>query len=125
MNVLVYTENWDGKFKKLSHELVSYAAGVAAMSGGNVTALSIGNVDQDEQGGAAKVNFGGVNFGGVEERSFTNMYLGDDAEAPTNMYLDDNATRAAPYTLASQFQTSLAASSDEDSDGSIKVNTLY
>lgn len=48
MNVLVYTENWDGKFKKLSHELVSYAAGLAAMAGGNVTALSIGNVDQDE-----------------------------------------------------------------------------
>ena len=48
MSVLVYTENWDGKFKKLSHELVSYAAGLAAMAGGNVTALSIGNVDQDE-----------------------------------------------------------------------------
>ncbi len=48
MSVLVYTENWDGKFKKLSYELVSYAAGVAAMAGGSVTALSIGNVDQDE-----------------------------------------------------------------------------
>ena len=48
MSVLVYTENWDGKFKKLSHELVSYSAGLAAMTGGNVTALSIGNVDQDE-----------------------------------------------------------------------------
>lgn len=48
MSVLVYTENWDGKFKKLSFELVSYAAGVAEMSGGSVTALSIGNVDQDE-----------------------------------------------------------------------------
>ena len=48
MSVLVYTENWDGKFKKLSHELVSYAAGIAAKTGGNVTALSIGNVDQDE-----------------------------------------------------------------------------
>ncbi len=48
MSVLVYTENWDGKFKKLSHELVSYAAGLAALAGGSVTALSIGNVDQDE-----------------------------------------------------------------------------
>lgn len=48
MNVLVYTENWGGKFKKLSHELVSYAAGVAEKTGGSVTALSIGNVDQDE-----------------------------------------------------------------------------
>jgi electron transfer flavoprotein alpha subunit len=48
MSVLVYTENWDGKFKKLSYELVSYAAGIAGMVGGSVTALSIGNVSQDE-----------------------------------------------------------------------------
>lgn len=48
MSVLVYTENWDGKFKKLSFELLSYAAGVAEMVGGDVIALSIGNVDQDE-----------------------------------------------------------------------------
>jgi len=48
MSVLVYTENWDGKFKKLSYELVSYASGVAGMVGGSVTALSIGNVSQDE-----------------------------------------------------------------------------
>jgi electron transfer flavoprotein alpha subunit len=48
MPVLVFTENWDGKFKKLSFELISYAAGVAEMVGGSVTALSIGNVDQDE-----------------------------------------------------------------------------
>ncbi|MCD4711487.1 MAG: electron transfer flavoprotein subunit alpha/FixB family protein [Bacteroidales bacterium] len=48
MSVLVYTENWDGKFKKLSYELVSYAKSVAGMVGGDVTALSIGNVDQDE-----------------------------------------------------------------------------
>ncbi|MDF1574019.1 MAG: electron transfer flavoprotein subunit alpha/FixB family protein [Bacteroidales bacterium] len=48
MSVLVYTENWDGKFKKLSYELVSYAKTVAALAGGDVTALSIGSVDQDE-----------------------------------------------------------------------------
>jgi electron transfer flavoprotein alpha subunit len=48
MSVLVYTENWDGKFKKLSHELVSYAAKVADMTGGPVTALTIGDVGEDE-----------------------------------------------------------------------------
>lgn len=48
MSLLVYTENWDGKFKKLSYELVSYAAGIVKTTGGSVTALSIGNVDQDE-----------------------------------------------------------------------------
>jgi electron transfer flavoprotein alpha subunit len=48
MSVLVYTENWNGKFKKLSYELVSYARSVAALKGGDVTALTIGSVDQDE-----------------------------------------------------------------------------
>lgn len=48
MSVLVYCENWDGKFKKLSFELVSYASGIAKMMGSSVTALSIGSVDQDE-----------------------------------------------------------------------------
>lgn len=48
MSILVYTENWDGKFKKLSFELVSYAAAIAKEMGGGVTALSIGNVTEDE-----------------------------------------------------------------------------
>jgi electron transfer flavoprotein alpha subunit len=48
MSVLVYTENWDGKFKKLSFELVSYAAGVAKMLNASVTAVSIGKVEESE-----------------------------------------------------------------------------
>ena len=48
MSVLVYTENWDGKFKKLSFELVSYAKQIAEQLGSSVTALSIGNVAEDE-----------------------------------------------------------------------------
>ncbi len=48
MSVLVYIENWDGKFKKLSFELVSYARQIANQAGTGVTALSIGNVDESE-----------------------------------------------------------------------------
>lgn len=48
MSVLVFTENWDGKFKKLSFELVSYGAKLAEMLGTTATALSIGNVADDE-----------------------------------------------------------------------------
>lgn len=48
MSVLVYTENWDGRFKKLTFELLSFARALADMSGTQVTALSIGNVGQDE-----------------------------------------------------------------------------
>jgi electron transfer flavoprotein alpha subunit len=48
MSVLVYTENWDGKFKKLSYELVSYASSVAEMLKTEVIALTIGKADDDE-----------------------------------------------------------------------------
>ena len=48
MSVLVYTENWDGKFKKLSYELVSYATAVAKMINSSVSVLSIGKVDEKE-----------------------------------------------------------------------------
>jgi electron transfer flavoprotein alpha subunit len=48
MSILVYTENWDGKFKKLSFELVSYGKGIAEMMGASLTVLSIGEVDQEE-----------------------------------------------------------------------------
>ncbi len=48
MSILVFTENWDGKFKKLSFELVSYAADLAGMLGAGVTAVSLGRVEEDE-----------------------------------------------------------------------------
>lgn len=60
MSILVYTENWEGKFKKLSFELVSYANEMAKQLSTEVVALSIGNVDEAElkslgQYGASKV----------------------------------------------------------------------
>lgn len=54
MSVLVYTENWDGKFKKSTFELLSYAAALAKMTGSTVTAVSIGKVDADELQKAGK-----------------------------------------------------------------------
>ena len=60
MSVLVYVENWDGKFKKLSFELISYAAKLAEMMNTSAIALSIGNVSGEELDkisayGAAKI----------------------------------------------------------------------
>jgi electron transfer flavoprotein alpha subunit len=48
MSVLIFVENWDGKFKKLSFELVSYGARLAEMLNTEAVALSIGNVDESE-----------------------------------------------------------------------------
>lgn len=45
MSVLVYVENIQGKFKKSTFEVVSYAAEIASMMGSTLTALSIGDVD--------------------------------------------------------------------------------
>ena len=64
MSVLVYTENWDGKFKKLSYELVSYAKSVAQLVGGDVTALSIGKVNQDALSGLG--NYGATRVWSVD-----------------------------------------------------------
>ena len=63
---------------------------------------------------------GSVAFGTVEERSQTNM-LGE--YVVTSFYVDENATRAAPYTLASQFNVSMA-SSEEDSEGEHKWEVI-
>ena len=48
MSVVVYTENWDGKFKKLSFELSSYAARLASLLHTDAVAVSIGKVDDNE-----------------------------------------------------------------------------
>jgi len=48
MSVLVYAENWDGKFKKISFELASYASRLAAMLNTDPVAVSIGSVGEEE-----------------------------------------------------------------------------
>jgi len=48
MAVLAFTENWDGKFKKISFELISYAHQLAKKMGTNAVAVSIGSVSEDE-----------------------------------------------------------------------------
>jgi electron transfer flavoprotein alpha subunit len=48
MSVLIFVENWEGKFKKLSFELVSYGTKLAEMLNTEVVALSIGKVENNE-----------------------------------------------------------------------------
>jgi len=60
MSVLVYVEHADGKFKKSVYEAVSYAKAIAEQNNTNLTAISIGDVEEQtlaELGtyGAAKV----------------------------------------------------------------------
>ncbi|MBN2237421.1 MAG: electron transfer flavoprotein subunit alpha/FixB family protein [Bacteroidales bacterium] len=54
MSVIVYTENWEGKFKKSSYELVSYAHAIATELGVETIAVSIGQVDDEHLNELAK-----------------------------------------------------------------------
>jgi len=48
MSILVYTENWEGKFKKSTYELLSYGSEIAKMMNVELVALTIGGVADDE-----------------------------------------------------------------------------
>ena len=48
MSVLVYTENWDVMFKKLTYELASYASEIAKKLNTTTTAVTIGAVSDGE-----------------------------------------------------------------------------
>ncbi|MCS3555966.1 MULTISPECIES: electron transfer flavoprotein subunit alpha/FixB family protein [unclassified Sphingobacterium] len=74
MSILVYVENTDGKFKKSAFEVVSYAKAIAEQSGTQVTALSIGNVEESQLSilgkyGASKV----LNVNTEQLKSFVNQ----------------------------------------------------
>lgn len=83
MSVLVYIEQVDGKFKKSGLEAVSYAKAIATAQGTNLTAISIGNVEDSElkelgKYGASKV----LNVNTDQLKSFVNQaYASVIAEA--------------------------------------------
>lgn len=79
MAVLVYAENWDGRFKKLVFELVSYASKVAEMLNTSASVVSIGNVEESElkklgSYGARKVlKVEGDPFRNLDNQVYTNI----------------------------------------------------
>ena len=83
MSVLVYVEQVDGKFKKSVFEAVSYAKAIADKQNSNLTAISIGNVGEDElkelgKYGASKV----LNVSNDQLKNFVNQaYAAVIAEA--------------------------------------------
>lgn len=48
MSVLVYAQNWEGKFKKSVYELLSFGKKLATDTGVELHALCLGNVEADE-----------------------------------------------------------------------------
>jgi electron transfer flavoprotein alpha subunit len=90
MSVLVYTENWDGKFKKLSFELVSYASAVAKMLNTTVTAVSIGKVDESELGKLG--NYGANKVINANNEHLTNLDSQTYSSVISEISKNENAT---------------------------------
>lgn len=116
MNILVYTENWDGKFKKLTAELVSYAKGIAGMTGGEVTALSIGNVSQGELStlgkfGASKVLSVESAPEGLDDQIFARMIAAamEKTAAKVLVMAHNNAGKGLAPRLSVRLKAGLAS----------------
>ena len=60
MSVLIFLENWDGKFKKLSFELASYGSKLAEILKTEPIAIAIGDVPSDELEKIGKFGIGRI-----------------------------------------------------------------
>jgi electron transfer flavoprotein alpha subunit len=102
MSVLVFTENWDGKFKKSSFELVSYASQVAGMMNTTSIVLSLGKVEKSEleklgaYGAGKIINGVGENLDVLDSQAYCKV-ISDIAvkEGATVVILSNNNTGKA------------------------------
>jgi electron transfer flavoprotein alpha subunit len=102
MSVLVFVENWDGKFKKLTFELVSYASKLAEKLNTPAIALSLGVVENDQlmqlgKFGAKKIiTFPDEAFKTLDNHFFTSVIAGiAKKENATVIILSNNITGKA------------------------------
>jgi len=116
MSVLVYTENWDGKFKKLSFELISYAHEIAKKLGTSVVALSIGNVSDEQlkslgNYGAAKVlNVQDDKLKWLNNQAYTSVIAQAVAKENANVivFAHNNSGKAIAPRLSVRLKAGLA-----------------
>lgn len=117
MSVLVFPENWDGKFKKLSFELVSYAAKVAEMLGVQAVAVSIGNVESDELAklatyGASKIiSIENSLLKSLDDRTYTSLIAEVAGKIDANVLIlsNNNTGKAIAPRLSVRLKAGVAS----------------
>ena len=117
MSVLVYTENWDGKFKKLSFELVSYAGKLAEMLGTTATAVSVGSVDNTElqklgNYGAQKIlSVTGPNLDKLDNQVFSSIIVQAVEKEKANIVIlsNNNAGKALAPRISVKLKAGLVS----------------
>jgi electron transfer flavoprotein alpha subunit len=117
MSVLVFAENWEGKFKKQSYELVTYARQLADILGYPETVVSIGNVTDEElkslgeYGADRIVKISGENLLFLDNQSYTTA-IAEVATAEKAMVLvlaNNNTGKAIAPRLSVRMKAGMAA----------------
>lgn len=117
MAVLIYTENFEGKFKKSTYELVSYGAEIAKQEGTDAIAVTIGNADEaslKELGkyGAKKVfKVGNSELNDFSAQAYTSVIeqVASNTSANIIVFGNNPSGRAIAPRLAVKMDAGLAA----------------
>ena len=100
MSVLVYTESWEGKFRKSTYEAVSYASETAKLLDTDVIALAFGGESNDELEKLAK-------YGASKIMSASKMEKGDGKAAAH--LIAKNSNNISIIVFASTYTTKMIA----------------
>lgn len=117
MSVLVFTENWEGKFKKLSFEIVSYGRKIAESMNTSTTVLSIGNVSDEQLGhisqyGADKIlTVPGDQYNSLENQVYASIIAqaAEKEDATLLVLANNNMGRALAPRISARLKAGLAS----------------
>ncbi|MFP4526134.1 MAG: electron transfer flavoprotein subunit alpha/FixB family protein [Bacteroidales bacterium] len=117
MAVLVFTENWDGKFKKYSFELVSYASKLAEMLNTKTVAVSIGKVEEDELKKLADyaadkiISIDNDKFNFLDNQAYTSALsqVADKEEADVIVIAHNNTGKAIAPRLSAKLKAGIGS----------------
>ncbi|RLD43632.1 MAG: electron transfer flavoprotein subunit alpha/FixB family protein [Bacteroidetes bacterium] len=111
MSVLVYLENWDGKFKSVSQELLSYGNKIAQDMGVKMNAISLGNIADDEleslnKFGAEKIFAVKNGFDNVDSATYSEAIckIADENGATVVILSQDNVGNALAGRIAASLK---------------------
>ncbi len=111
MSVLVYIENWDGKFKNVSFELLSYGKKIAQDMGVSMNALSLGNVSDEElqslnKYGAEKIFSANNGFDNLDNSVYTEaiVKIAQENSASIIIMAQDNVGNALAGRVAANMK---------------------
>ncbi|MBC8266615.1 MAG: electron transfer flavoprotein subunit alpha/FixB family protein [Flavobacteriales bacterium] len=113
MSVLVYTENWKGKFRKSTFEAVSYANELAKLLATDVVALSFGEVSDEELNklgnyGASKVlSVSGINKG--DSQQVANIFAKNAADASIIIFASTYTSKMIAPRLSAKLKIGIAS----------------